>query len=397
MALGGLLTFFVWFAWPVSAATPATLPPSESLEDWGEALRLADLESRQASSGARVRFLASGDSWTIEATDLAGTLRSVTIQRPQTPDQREDAAMIAASLLRSARGTGWSEIGPAAWPRVPAPPTAVPDPVPHALLRAPALTKSIAPPALPVVAPVSSNPVVQPVAASDSSIPVVQPTASPPTPQLALVNPTPLVTPPITPDPPASESVWPALEGDAVRVSPDNTSITVVKANETRRPNPLPWSVHVLGGGSVRESLSVAAVVGIGAEVGFDSFYAGVGAAFVTAHSLATAPQGGRMNAADVVLRVGAELPGKVKLGAGFFGGAGWRVFFADDAAVGSGWTPVAGGEIRVKTNPVAGLSVGPTLTALADLRETEFWKNGASTGTMSPFELRLGITLGIP
>lgn len=130
------------------------MPPGENLEEWKEAFALADLQVGGSTSNGVVDVVVSGTNWQVVVHDATGAVRSATVAAPRTESQREDTALLMASLLRPIAARPPVVAGPVA-PPVPAPkPAPAPRPKPT-----PAAT-----PVTPVEAPVvDATPAVVPV------------------------------------------------------------------------------------------------------------------------------------------------------------------------------------------------------------------------------------------
>ncbi len=160
------------------AAAPVVieLPPREPLEEWAESLALAGLVAGVRGSGAYVEVLDQGTVWLIRVHDGAGHTREAAVREPVRAAEREDVAILAASLMRTISSGG----APAPRPPVEAPPPIVPPPV-----VAPPVVVSRPPPVVivePVVAPVIAPPLPPPpVVAPPPPPPPRSPVAFPPT------------------------------------------------------------------------------------------------------------------------------------------------------------------------------------------------------------------------
>jgi len=85
-------------------ATPVTLPPGESSEDWAPAVGLARLELGEPAAGPWVRLEVGASEWTITARGRDGGVRRARIAPPTTPAAREAAIWLAVSLLEPTSG-----------------------------------------------------------------------------------------------------------------------------------------------------------------------------------------------------------------------------------------------------------------------------------------------------
>ncbi|MSQ01801.1 MAG: hypothetical protein EXR71_07900 [Myxococcales bacterium] len=169
------------------------LPPREPLEEWAESLSLAGLVVGHRGAGAYVEVLDQGTVWLIRAHDGGGHTREVAVREPQRAAEREDVALLAASLMRTISSGG------APVPRPP--PAGVPPPV---------VPPAVIPPAPKPAPVVIVEPVVAPVIASPPPPVVAAPPAPPPSPASPVVFP-PTFAPPEAPPIP-TPPVW-AIEG----------------------------------------------------------------------------------------------------------------------------------------------------------------------------------------
>jgi len=126
-----------------AAGVPVRLPATERAVEWAEPLALAGLGLGAPGEGPWVELVAGGAQWTLRVRDRAGTLHEAVVPAPRTPQQREDLAFLAASLLE-----------PMAARPAPKPPPPVEKPRPKVVVE---------PPPPPVVVPVVEPPPPAPV------------------------------------------------------------------------------------------------------------------------------------------------------------------------------------------------------------------------------------------
>jgi hypothetical protein len=82
------------------AGVPIRLPAQERVADWQEALTIAGLSPGTPGDGAWVDVTVGATVWTLRVRDLAGVLHDATVAPPRTEQEREDVALLAASLLQ---------------------------------------------------------------------------------------------------------------------------------------------------------------------------------------------------------------------------------------------------------------------------------------------------------
>ncbi len=83
-----------------ASAVPVRLPPQERAADWQEALAIAGLAVGVPGEGPWVELVPGTGTWTVRVRDLAGVVHDARVQPPVTEQDREDLAMLAASLLQ---------------------------------------------------------------------------------------------------------------------------------------------------------------------------------------------------------------------------------------------------------------------------------------------------------
>ncbi len=133
------------------AAVPVRLPAQERVADWQEALTIAGLAVGVPGEGPWVDVTGGATSWTVRVRDLDGIVHVTPVAPPKTEQDREDLAMLAASLLQ---------------------PIAVPPPVKVAVTPPPPVRPRVTPPPAPVV-------VVPPPPPEPVPVPVVVPPPEP--------------------------------------------------------------------------------------------------------------------------------------------------------------------------------------------------------------------------
>lgn len=153
------------------------LPAGESRDAWAETLAIAGLLAEIHGDGPWVSVRIEGDKWRLVATDAFGNRRDVVVKIPKNESDREDVAILAASLLRPVNLA-------AAEPKRPANPMLAPAPASLAVaqaIRAPEPTVPRRPPAIatPAESPVAN--VIKPlgVAGEGPGVALPQPLAPP--------------------------------------------------------------------------------------------------------------------------------------------------------------------------------------------------------------------------
>ncbi len=132
------------------AAVPVRLPAQEAPSDWAEALALAGLGVGTPGEGPWVEIVAGPSQWVVRVRDRAGAVHESTVPPPRTAQEREDLALLAASLLQP------MAVQAPPKPPPPAPPPPKPKPV---VVEAPAPPPPEPPPPEP-----QPEPVPEPVA-----------------------------------------------------------------------------------------------------------------------------------------------------------------------------------------------------------------------------------------
>ncbi len=120
----------------VSAATPVLLPTDEAAETWVNALTMAGLRIGPPGDGPWVIIANTPATWVLVVRGRDGTVRRSELAPPTTPQQREELAFVAASLVRAATPV---VVQPAA-PVDPTPPKPKPKPKPDPAPVAPEVT-----------------------------------------------------------------------------------------------------------------------------------------------------------------------------------------------------------------------------------------------------------------
>lgn len=129
--------FFLLAAAQAAAAVPVRLPAQERVADWQEALTIAGLAVGVPGEGPWVEVTVGATSWTVRVRDLDGVVHVTPVAPPRTEQDREDLAMLAASLLQPVAIPAPVKVAvkvvpppPRPAPRVTTPPVSVPEPVP---------------------------------------------------------------------------------------------------------------------------------------------------------------------------------------------------------------------------------------------------------------------------
>ncbi len=152
-----------WVLWPsVGTAAELRLPPSEALSEWQDALVVSGLA--RVPGQAHIEHAAT---WTLHVTRPDGTTVQRTIAPPTSPEARESAAILAASLLRP--------VTIAALPLPPPPPQPEPPPKkapPPRPAPKPPPTPQPEPPPAPEPVPEPVTPVVVELPAEAPSLPL---------------------------------------------------------------------------------------------------------------------------------------------------------------------------------------------------------------------------------
>lgn len=82
------------------------LPANEVAAAWTTPAERAGLRVSASDAAPRVEVHAAGAGWELRAVGADGRVRTATIPAPRTLAEREDAALLAASLLRRSTVTG---------------------------------------------------------------------------------------------------------------------------------------------------------------------------------------------------------------------------------------------------------------------------------------------------
>lgn len=101
--LSGLFCFLLLVAPGLARAAvgvPVRLPAHERAADWQEALTIAGLTVGVPGDGAWVDVSVGPTSWTVRVRDLDGVVHVTPVAPPVSEQDREDLAMLAASLLQ---------------------------------------------------------------------------------------------------------------------------------------------------------------------------------------------------------------------------------------------------------------------------------------------------------
>lgn len=106
------------------------LPPGESRDAWAETLAIAGLLAEVHGEGPWISVRVEGSTWRLVATDASGARREVVVNAPKIESDREDVAILAASLLRPVNMA-------AALSKRPAVPLPAPIPLPVAVVPLP--------------------------------------------------------------------------------------------------------------------------------------------------------------------------------------------------------------------------------------------------------------------
>lgn len=93
------LLLLAWSSTAAAAVAVLRLPPGEDPAAWQGPAAHAGL-SLAAGPGARVEIRVGTAGWEILATDATGQTRAARVAAPRTTEEREDVAVLAASLLR---------------------------------------------------------------------------------------------------------------------------------------------------------------------------------------------------------------------------------------------------------------------------------------------------------
>lgn len=113
-----------------AAGVPVRLPANERAVDWIEALSIAGLSVGTPGEGPWVEIVAGTPQWTVRVRDRAGALHQASVPAPRTPQEREDVAMLAASLLQPVAVPAPVKPPPAPAPK-PKPAVTAPPPAPE--------------------------------------------------------------------------------------------------------------------------------------------------------------------------------------------------------------------------------------------------------------------------
>ncbi|MDP2306548.1 MAG: hypothetical protein Q8P18_11045 [Pseudomonadota bacterium] len=113
-----------------AAAVPVRLPAQERVADWQEALTIAGLAVGVPGEGPWVDVSAGPTAWTVRVRDLDGVVHVTPVAPPLSEQDREDVAMLAASLLQPVAVPSPVKAPVKVMAPVRTPPPVVPPPVP---------------------------------------------------------------------------------------------------------------------------------------------------------------------------------------------------------------------------------------------------------------------------
>lgn len=320
-------------AW--AASVPVRLPAGEVAADWQKPLALAGLAVGSPGSGAWVELVASDGKWIVRVRDATGAMHEAPVAPPDTAQEREDVALLAASLLEP-MGFVPMVTGPAPDPPEPGPPHRVPTPLP----TEPAPPSSGVAVRTPTPLPTEPAPPV-------TEVPPAEPPPPDPTP--------PVATPPVAAPPEIPPAEVPKAPPERLHLEARVALLTELRLGmspvvggwgEVTLAPPGPFRVGLAAGGSTTGVLTGASVPATLTSAG--------GAVW-----LGYSPQEG------------------FPLGLAAGGGVAFRWFSQDDAVLRQVTTPVLGARTEVGLHASDWLVVSPGLAFEADLREIDVVQRG--------------------
>lgn len=318
-----------------SAAVPVRLPAGESVEAWAEAIALAGLSVGTPGEGPWVEILASGGQWIVRVEDRDGVMREAPVPAPRTAQDREDVALLAASMLQPMRVSA---------PAKPAP-TPTPAPTPA---RAKPVVEQTAPSPAPAPVPAATGPVWPP---SEPVAPTAAPAASEP----------------VMEAPPPAAPTGPTL---VARFG------VAGEARLATRPTVLGWAeLQGVGEGPFRPALGFgltapATLPELSTEVAFWG-----GEAWAGAWYAATAP---------------------VRFDLGLAAGLAARSFVQDGEARGVAWVPTIATRLEAPVRVAPSVLLEPGVHVVTDLSEVDIVSRADGAVRFGDWALRLSLGVRI-
>lgn len=313
------------------AAGRIALPAGEASAGWTESLRTAGLTLAATPEGADVTLTDLGATWRVVLRGGA----TLEVREPKTAAEREDLAMLLASLARPADPLDWRSLPPP-------PPPARPRPRPP---RPPRPAPPVAPP---------------------------RPTMQPEPQQIAGAAPLALMAVPVE------------LSSAAPLGLPEPLA-------HARRPRPTPWVALSLAGSA---RVDLAPTPGLELAIGLERprWRLGVAAGLDRAAALTSLSGARTERAIDAALGLWARpLPA---LDLGLLGGADYRTWAQDDAVVQRAIVPVLGLDLRADLPLVGPLALVPELSVRRDLLLAAAIVGDAEPVPLSPWTWSAGLGL---
>jgi hypothetical protein len=406
------------------------LPACETPGSWAPALALAGF----AAGAGPVSLDGCGHPWVLTVADDAGAVHRVAVAAARTSDEREDLALLARSLRQGSRAPAIAEPKAAVESAVTIAPVAITRAVPKPIAarshpptrQSVALVSEIAPEATPEIAPEPAPEIAKADAAPDPFRAFSHLTDSDDEP-LPLALPMIIPTWDASPRAPRAEPALAAQLADAQRAAAEaklrddatdaarseRFQAEKEQAEQLRAQHRIDRQVE-----SVRDETRPAKI-----ETPFDSWgSAGIGLAAASDRGAgpmaelaggarqrdlllggsftATMPttllgfgDGRTTNAVSGLAMVGLE---PVSFGSVAVGMGGARRWFAEDGeSAGGVWIPQVGASLEARSTLHRTLDLRARIGGRYDLQRVRFESGDASLGTMSPFELTLGIGVG--
>jgi len=331
------LPLWLLLAAPARAATVA-LPEGEPVEPWVEPLAQAGLRLVRPGEAADLAMSAEGGRWVLRSASAQAT----GLRPPVTEEQREDIALLLASLARPAEHLDWGIVGPAR------PPPQAPRPE----------------------APTAKKRPVTPVR-----------------PRIERESPAPVEAAPRAPDP-VSLDPLPALLVPVAMPGPRSVTSGITSAT---RDMTHPWAE---AGALAQRRLDLSGSYGLslGGGLARGPLRAGLRWQHPGEADLAALGEERRVTVDTGQLGLWFSPTPWVAVGAG--GGLSRRVYSQEGEEVDRELIPALWLEGRLEPRLGPGLRLGLSLSAARDLRATELWVGDAPQGELSSWSLSGGLGL---
>jgi hypothetical protein len=390
-------------ALPARAAVPVVLPAGEDPAAWQDALGLAGMTVGPPGAGASVELVVRAGAWLLRVKDASGRLQEVSVAPPHTAQEREDVLWLAQSLLHPlSGGSTWADVGAAPGRAPPAPPvpsaspTAAPAP---SAVTTPPRSAAASPPAAPAASAISGAPPRSaPVASVQTPPPpaggAVAPPASAPGPGAPAVPP-PGTTPSSTP-PPATTTAPAPTAAAPTAAAPTAAAPVPTPSGAAHPTRPAPWGLLGVGVGWRADAALAPGVRGAGGIAIGRHLRLGLGADWMPERGLTDLGPGRHVGAVDLMGGLGWTFTERLAPTATVTGGVSIRSYLQDELELLVAPVPLVGMVVSLEV-PLAGpLLLSPFVAANADLRGTDVLLGDTDAGTLSPFEVRGGLTICI-